>query len=53
MFQESDLGLTKKDIRNVMAECDENDDGVIEYREFMPIIVDLIGAARARDEAEA
>jgi len=26
---------------------------VIEYREFMPIMVDLIGAARARDEAEA
>ena len=36
-----------------MAECDENDDGVIEYREFMPIMVDLISAARARDEAEA
>jgi len=53
VLQESDLGLSKKDIRNVMAECDENDDGVIEYREFMPIMVDLIGAARARDEAEA
>ena len=53
VLQESDLGLTKKDIRNVMAECDENEDNVIEYREFMPVMVDLIGAARARDEAEA
>jgi Ca2+-binding EF-hand superfamily protein len=53
VLRDSDLKLTKKDIRNVMAECDENDDGVIEYREFMPIMVDLIGAARARDEAEA
>jgi hypothetical protein len=25
--------------------------GVIEYREFMPIMVDLIHAAQARDEA--
>jgi len=52
VLKEADLGLTKKDIRNVMAECDENDDGVIEYKEFMPIMVDLIHAAQARDEAQ-
>jgi Ca2+-binding EF-hand superfamily protein len=51
VLKEADLGLGKKDIRNVMAECDENEDGVIEYKEFMPIMVDLIHASQARDEA--
>jgi hypothetical protein len=51
VLKEADLGLGKKDIRNVMAECDENEDGVIEYKEFMPIMVDLIHAAQARDKA--
>jgi len=36
----------------VMAECDENEDSVIEYREFMPVMAELITAARARTEAE-
>eukprot|EP01047_Picozoa_sp_COSAG01_P090047 COSAG01_NODE_21990_length_877_cov_0.775064_1_plen_119_part_10 len=46
VLQDSDLGLSKKDIRNVMAECDENDDGVIEYREFTPLMVGIISAER-------
>ena len=52
ILQSAELNLSKKDIRNVMAECDENDDGVIEYREFMPVMVELITAAQARQEAE-
>eukprot|EP01047_Picozoa_sp_COSAG01_P014158 COSAG01_NODE_683_length_14253_cov_33.540837_19_plen_187_part_00 len=52
ILQSADLNLNKRDIRNVMAECDENEDSVIEYREFMPVMAELITAARARTEAE-
>jgi len=47
-----DIGLTSKQIKMVMAEIDENEDGVIEYREFMPVMVDLIHAFQAKREAE-
>ena len=55
-----ELGLTESSLRKVMSEADENDDGIIEYREFIPIAVDLLMAvlakqstakARARQEA--
>lgn len=36
----------------IMAEADENDDGVIEYREFVPIAVDVINVIEAKREFE-
>eukprot|EP00232_Nephroselmis_pyriformis_P004517 CAMPEP_0182912656 /NCGR_PEP_ID=MMETSP0034_2-20130328/37628_1 /TAXON_ID=156128 /ORGANISM="Nephroselmis pyriformis, Strain CCMP717" /LENGTH=481 /DNA_ID=CAMNT_0025049335 /DNA_START=86 /DNA_END=1527 /DNA_ORIENTATION=- len=53
VMQSANLGLSKKDIRAIMAECDENDDGVIEYREFMPLMVQVVQMVRAKQQAEA
>ena len=51
MLNGFDIGLTSKQIKMVMAEIDENEDGVIEYREFMPVMVDLIHAFQARRDS--
>ena len=45
------FGLTRSQVRQVMAEADENEDGVIEYREFLPLMVGIITAFSARDIA--
>ena len=34
---QGDLGLTDRDVRLIMAEADENGDGVIEYPEFVQV----------------
>jgi Ca2+-binding EF-hand superfamily protein len=34
--------LSDHDILDIMSEADENDDGVIEYQEFVPIALDII-----------
>jgi len=53
VLQSAEMGLTSKDIRSILEETDENADGVIEYREFLPLMVDLVAAMRAkRDAAE-
>jgi len=43
-----ELGLSNKVIKQIMAEADENDDGVIEYREFVPMAVDVINVMEAK-----
>jgi len=45
------LGLSNKDIRAIMAEADEDGSGFIEYREFVPLMVDLITLLKAKEEA--
>ena len=35
-----------------MAEADENDDGSINYNEFLPISIDLISSFKARRHAQ-
>ncbi len=47
-----ELGLSNKVIKQIMAEADENDDGVIEYREFVPLAVDVINVIEAKQEYE-
>ena len=39
-----ELGLSNKDIKLIMAEADENDDGVVEYEEFATIAADVLEA---------
>jgi len=46
------LPLTESDVRMLMAEADENHDGVIEYEEFVPLAVDLIEAMYAKAAAD-
>jgi len=46
------LPLSDKDIAFIMAEVDENQDGVIEYKEFVPLAVDLIESIYAKTTAQ-
>ena len=36
------IGLTEKQVLKIMAEADNNDNGVIEYREFLPVATEII-----------
>ena len=51
VIRTADLNLNSNEIRQIMAQCDENDDGVIEYKEFVPIMVELIQSLKAKEEA--
>ena len=42
--------MSNKVIKQIMAEADENDDGVIEYREFVPMAVDVINIIEAKQD---
>lgn len=42
MFGADIGGLSTKHVLKIMAEADNNDDGVIEYKEFLPIAIELI-----------
>jgi Ca2+-binding EF-hand superfamily protein len=48
----TELGLSNKAIKQIMAEADENDDGVIEYAEFVPIACDVINMLEAKKDLE-
>jgi Ca2+-binding EF-hand superfamily protein len=47
------LGFTSKEVREIMAESDANDDGVVDYKEFLPLMIELIGAMKAKQAAKA
>ena len=47
-----DIGLSEKEAKRVMAEADFNNDGEIEYAEFIPLAVELVQAMYAKMEAE-
>ncbi len=42
VLRASNLNLTDRQVRQVLAEADENDDNVIQYREFLPLMVDML-----------
>lgn len=48
----ADVGLTPNHVLKVMAEADNNDDGVIEYKEFLPVAMEII-QARFQDFIES
>jgi Ca2+-binding EF-hand superfamily protein len=42
LLRSTNLNLSKTAIRRIMEEADVNDDGLIEYREFVPVMIDII-----------
>ena len=48
----ADLGLSDREVARVLAEADVNDDGVIDYAEFVPLAVDLVQGLYARADAQ-
>ncbi|CAN0314494.1 unnamed protein product [Ectocarpus sp. 12 AP-2014] len=50
MFGADIGGLSTKHVLKIMAEADNNDDGVIEYKEFLPIAIELIQAIMATEQ---
>jgi len=49
----TELGLSETDIRALMAEADENADGVIDYEEFCHVAVDVLESIYAKMDYEA
>jgi Ca2+-binding EF-hand superfamily protein len=43
-----ELSLPASDVRLLMAEADENEDGMIEYHEFVPLAVDVLDTLYAK-----
>lgn len=53
VLKTASLGLTKEEIRRLLMEGDENDDGTIDYNEFLPIGIDIVQSIYAKKEAHA
>eukprot|EP00741_Cyanophora_paradoxa_P007537 tig00001154_g7290.t1 len=51
IMKTADLGLSNKQILEIMVEADENDDGKIDYQEFVPVAVQVVSAMYAKAEA--
>ncbi|KAG1679795.1 hypothetical protein FOA52_012706 [Chlamydomonas sp. UWO 241] len=52
VLNSTELSLNERQVREVMCEADENDDGVIEYREFVPFMVDMLQSMQASEGAQ-
>jgi hypothetical protein len=37
-----------RQVRKVLAEADENEDDVIQYKEFLPVMVDILQSIKVR-----
>ena len=48
-----DLGVPHNEMRMLINESDENQDGVIQFEEFVPLAVDMIMTFTARRRAIA
>ncbi|RYG67165.1 hypothetical protein EON64_08070 [archaeon] len=53
LMEQVELGISPQELRFVISEADENENGVVDYDEFVPLAVDLIQSFRARNRAKA
>lgn len=53
LMEQVELGISSQELRFVISEADENENGVVDYEEFVPLAVDLIQSFRARNRAKA
>lgn len=44
----ADLGLSKQEVKMLLAEADENNDGTITYQEFVPLAVETVQTMRLK-----
>ncbi|KAJ1627192.1 hypothetical protein T492DRAFT_1026734 [Pavlovales sp. CCMP2436] len=51
LLNSANMGLSPKEVKRILAEADENEDGRIEYTEFIPIAIDLVQAMYAKIDA--
>jgi Ca2+-binding EF-hand superfamily protein len=52
LLEKVDLGISSQEMRFVISEADENENGVVDYCEFVPLAVDMIQSFRARNRAK-
>ena len=45
------LNLSRQEVLRIMVEADENEDGILDYQEFTPLMMNLIRMAGARQKA--
>lgn len=53
VLSHAELNLNERQIRAVLAEADTNADEVIEYREFLPVMMELLQFIKAREETSS
>lgn len=51
LLRACNLNLSRSSIRRIMQEADINDDGMIQFEEFVPVMVDIIQSMQALEEA--
>ena len=51
MLEAMDLGLTQYQMARLMAEADENEDGVISYAEFVPVMLRFLQTYQTKQQA--
>ena len=45
-----ELNMSDSDLRHVMSEADENDDGMIDFNEFLPLAFSIFEAIYAKQD---
>merc|ERR1711959_5829 len=53
VIETAQFGFSKEEVRRMLMEGDENDDGTIDYNEFLPIGVEIVQSIYAKNEARA
>uniref|UniRef100_A0A7S0RF79 EF-hand domain-containing protein n=1 Tax=Chlamydomonas leiostraca TaxID=1034604 RepID=A0A7S0RF79_9CHLO len=53
VLQHANLSLSDRQIRQILAEADENEDDVVQYKEFLPVMVDVLQSIKAKETARA
>jgi Ca2+-binding EF-hand superfamily protein len=51
LLRACNLNLSRAAVRRIMEEADINDDGFIQFEEFVPVMVDIIQSMQALEEA--
>lgn len=51
LMEKIDLGISPQELNFVICEADEDENGAVDYQEFVPLAVDLIQSFRARNRA--